>query len=226
MADLAGALQRFRASPRRTAYEAIVTSVRDAILTGALPPGTRLVQTDLAAQFGVSNTPVREALRQLAAESLVQFDAFRGAVVRQPTLDEIREVYELSSMLAPVAARRAVSRMSDAQRARLNELHALMLQGTDTAAWTQLNREFHDIIEEAAGSPRLMSILRGLRDARMLQVILGLERRERTIEESNREHAELLEAFATGDADSAASIMARHVGASLAAVENELANES
>jgi DNA-binding GntR family transcriptional regulator len=223
MADLALALQRFHAEPRTTAHEAIVRGVRGAILSGELAPGTRLVQTELAAQFGVSNTPVREALRQLSAEGLVQFDAFRGAIVRQPTLDEIRDAYELVATLEPLAARRAATRMGDEELVRLRDLHARMCATTDTSAWAPLNREFHDVIEQAAGSARLTSILAGLRDARMMRVLMGLDEQPRTIAESNREHAELVDAFDARDAERAAEAMVRHLGASLAAVERQLA---
>jgi DNA-binding GntR family transcriptional regulator len=226
MADLTAALQHFRDSPRRTAYEAIVATLREAILSGALPPGTRLIQADIATQFGVSNTPVREALRQLTAEDLVRFDSFHGAEVRTPELDEIREVYELSTVLAPLAVRRAVERIDDDELARLRELHESMRRVSDVSEWTQLNREFHDTIDEAAGSARLLRMLSGLRDARMLQVIMAIDAAGPTIDQSNLEHGELLEAIERRDAPRASQINLAHVGASLEAIETQLTETS
>src|SRR5262245_24385406 len=88
---------------RQTAPQAVADALREAILSGALPGGSRLIQSSLANHFGVSSTPVREALRQLAAEGLVQFDSYRGAVVFTPSAEEIEDVWDLLLRLEPVA---------------------------------------------------------------------------------------------------------------------------
>jgi DNA-binding GntR family transcriptional regulator len=212
--DLAAALGEYRDEPRRTAHQSVVAALRQAILSGAIPGGMRLVQADVAAQFGVSNTPVREALRQLATEGLIRFDSYRGAVVENPTAEDVQEVYELLLVLEPLAARRAAKRMSDEEVRQLRALHEQMCASEDVADWVQLNRRFHTLMHEAAASPRLVGILNSLRDASTPQVAmavnagLGLGR-------SNAEHAEIVAALQRGDAERVADVMASHLAGTL-----------
>src|SRR5215211_2717340 len=91
----------------RTAQERVVETLRHAILGGVLEPGTPLILSELSERLGVSRTPIREAMRELAAEDLVDFDSYRSAVVHTPTLEEAREIYELRLALDPIAVRKA-----------------------------------------------------------------------------------------------------------------------
>jgi len=216
---LASALGRFKETPRRTAHQSVVAVLREVILSGAIAPGTRLIQAELAAQFGVSNTPVREALRELATEGLVQFDSYRGAVVRAPSVDEIREVYELSALLAPLSVRKAVETITKEELAALRRLHEQMGEADGIEQWAPLNREFHRIIDEAARSPRLAAILGALRDARMVEVAVAISAGAREIRQSNAEHARILRAIERGDAERAAGLMEKHVTSTLKAVD-------
>lgn len=140
------------ASVRRTAQELVRDTLRTAILNGEIPAGTRLVQADLAEQLQVSTTPVREALRSLAAEGLVKLDAHRGAVVRRLDDTEVLEIFELRCLLEPAVLERAISRISDEQIDETAAIEAELSAETDPARWSQLNRQFHGVFMTAAQS--------------------------------------------------------------------------
>lgn len=89
----------------RTAQENVLQYLRHAIVSGRLPPGTRLVQAELAATLNISVTPIREALRELGAIGLVDLDPFRGAVVHTPTLAELEDIFEIRAALLPLNIR-------------------------------------------------------------------------------------------------------------------------
>lgn len=205
--------------PRQTAYEAVLTALRQGILSGRLPGGTRLVQAELASHFGVSNTPVREALRQLATEGLVQFDSYRGAEVLTPTQEDTEQVYEVLALLEPVIARKAAAKVSKEQLAELTSIHEAMKKTTEISDWVPLNRAFHGLIHDAADSARLASIVGGLMDASTVQVATVIRTGLVGIDRSNSEHERLLKALAKGDGDRAASVMAKHIEATLKALK-------
>lgn len=218
MASVGSALAQFH-EPRQTAHQAVLAALREAILTGALSGGTRLVQADVAAHFGVSNTPVREALRQLATEGLVRFDSYRGAVVATPSADEVVEVYELLLLLEPVIVRKAAERITPEQIAELRELHERMQATDEISEWVPLNRAFHATIHDAASSARLGAIISGLMDASTVQVAALLGSGTVAVGRSNAEHGRLVKALARGDAEGAADVMTKHLSTTLKAAQ-------
>lgn len=203
----------------RTAYEHVRATLRAAILDRTLPAGMRLVQSDLAAQLGVSTTPVREALRDLATEGLVLFDSHRGAVVRPMNIDEVREIYELRMTLEPLMVRRVVDGITDEQLARAEELAARMRAEPDMTAWVNLNRDFHAVFSEFDGQSRLAQILAGLRDAAAGYVAVSLDARPQQVEEANTEHQEMLEIYRRRDRDAAVELTVQHLRSTLAVIE-------
>lgn len=203
---------------RHTAHEQILAAIRQAILSGELPGGTRLVQADLAAKFGVSNTPVREAMRQLATEGLIQLDSFRGAVVHTPTLDEVREVYEARLLLEPVVMRKAVERITPAEIAKARELQQRMTTLDDVGSWAVLNRQFHGLLMDAARSPRLATIVGWLGDAATAQVALSIKTDLSRMAHGDDEHARILDAMEKGDADLVEELVRGHLMATVHAV--------
>lgn len=205
---------------RRTAHESVTEALRQAILGGLLPAGTRLVQAELAAQLGVSNTPVREAMRQLTAERLIRFDSYRGAVVRSPTLAEVREVYELRLLLEPVAMRKAVPQITPTQLMQARELQLEMARTSDVASWVLLNRRFHGALITAADSPLLADIIAGLEDAATPQVALSIKADFHRLTDGNAEHQEILRAVEEHDADRAVELVTEHLRSTVRAVES------
>src|SRR5262245_47505916 len=108
---------------RKTLAEELRLQLADEIVRGVLPPGGALDETELARRFGVSRTPVREAIRQLAASGLVEARAHRGAVVARPTEERINGMFEAMAELEALCAGLAAERMLAADRARLEAIH-------------------------------------------------------------------------------------------------------
>lgn len=219
---LHGVLRLAATGRSRTAHEFVHATLRQAILRGDLPGGTRLVQADLAAQLDVSTTPVREALRDLANEELIHLDPHRGAVVRELRMEEVREIYELRRILEPVSIRRAVQRITDAELERAADLQRRLEAESDPGRWVELNRAFHAAFADAAGSPRLGSIVANLRDSAAVYVGLSLKAWPTRQETSNTDHRALLDAVRRHDADAAAEIELRHMDATLRAIADVL----
>ena len=152
----------------------IAFRLQAAILDGEFPPGTHLQQDELCARFGVSRTPVREALRKLQAQHLVNLVPNKGATVRTPSRDELSEVYvlraELEGLAAALAAERAgpaeLAALDDAQKAMdraVGQLEAHAVTPDEEAAFnrriTAANEEFHGIVHRASGNQRLREYL-------------------------------------------------------------------
>lgn len=203
---------------RRTAHQFVRDTLRRAILSGALAGGTRLVQADIAAQLKVSTTPVREALRDLAADGLILFDPHRGAIVHELHVGELVEVYEIRKLLEPLAIRKATQHLTDEQLATAAALQDKMEQEQDPGAWADLNWQFHALLERAANSPRLLSIVKSVQDTAAIYVGHSLKVEPERIAEGNREHRELLDALRRRDPDKAAEVLTAHLDATLRAV--------
>jgi DNA-binding GntR family transcriptional regulator len=203
----------------RTAHEYVLGTLRSAILGGTLAGGTRLVQTELASQLGVSTTPVREALRDMASEGLVVFDPHRGAIVRRLDMEEVREIYELRITLEPLMVRRVADVITDEQLDRADGLAARMRIETNLSTWVELNREFHSVFSEIGEGSRLAGILASLRDSASAYVSLSLEARPEQVPQANHEHDELIKLYRERDTDGAVELTVAHLRSTLAAIE-------
>lgn len=203
----------------KTAHEYVHEAVRAAIMSGALRGGARLVQSELAQWLGVSSTPVREALRDLATEGLVVFDAHRGALVRWLDIAEVRELYELRMTLEPLMVRRVITTLTPDKLAQAQELQTRMTEPCDYATWADLNHDFHATFGELDDSTRLATILAGLRDSAAPYVALSLRARPQQVEEANAEHAELLDLYRRGAVDDIVAVTLTHLRSTLAVIE-------
>lgn len=205
----------------RTAQQLAYEMLRRAIMQGTLVPGTRLTQNQLAEQLRLSTTPVREALRRLAGDGLVQIDAHRGAIVRGLDRAELSEIYEIRLLLEPLAIRKAAERITEADLARAEELWSRMSDHGDIGTWSEMNRDFHAIFAQAAESPTLTKVLRGLRDSAAPYVRWSIVLYPEFPITANEEHRQLLDACRARDGDRAAQIEEAHLRATLAAVMND-----
>lgn len=204
------------AGRRRTAYEYVSDSLRQAILSGKLAAGTHLVQTEIAEQLGVSTTPVREALRDLASEGLVKLDAHRGGLVSQLSYRDLLEIHELCRLVEPVAIGRAVSFCDDEMFEKARGLVEEMTVERDSQRWAMLNREFHGILLDAIPSERFRSLLKGLRESVAPYVAMAVAARGNPyFDEANAEHLQILEAMADRDSERAAELTRNHVDLTL-----------
>jgi DNA-binding GntR family transcriptional regulator len=194
----------------KTREEYVADHVRDAILRGELPPGERLDETSIAALLKVSRTPVRSALRNLAAEGLVEVYPHRGALVSGLSTDELEEVYHVREMLEGSAARLAAPNV-DAQRLALLESTLSELEETtDPNSWLELNNRFHDRVYEAAHRPRMLSIIEYVRNIATPNMRVFIDSPGFT-DSSNSEHRRILDACAKGDGDLAQAEVQNHL---------------
>jgi DNA-binding GntR family transcriptional regulator len=197
------------------------TRVRGLILSGELAPGAVLPQAALAQTIGISTTPLREALRRLKQEGLVELDAHRDARVRPLDADEARDLLELRGSLEPLAASLAALRRTDDEladvRAALDGLEGL--SSRPSASELESHHRFHAAIHRASHNALLVEILDGLwvKTDRYRRHGLEAGRSEEERDSRATEHRLLFEAVRDNDPDAAAELMRRHVEASLGA---------
>jgi len=201
------------------AYE----TVKQGILTSRFPGGARVTEQEIAALSGVSRTPVREALRRLQAEGLVDFTPNFGAVVTAWTESDVDEVFQLRSLLESHGARRAAMLATPEQLATLRELaEAQFRESTQrTEGYLdrigELNSRFHHTLQDVAASPRLTRALSALIEAPLMMRTFHKYSAD-DLERSAQHHLELCSALEARDADWAASVMASHVHAARGAL--------
>jgi DNA-binding GntR family transcriptional regulator len=220
---------RPRRSPRprgEALVDELAATIRARVLSGEIATGERLRQEALATEFGVSRTPIREALRKLQANGLLEVAPNRGAIVRGPTAREIRDAYEVRSELEGLAAELAANRISDAQLRELREADRLFRrsirslvrsdrtrdQASADGEWTQANHRFHLVIQDAAGNERLAAIVEDLHRSFPRNLTWAALRDSSALLEQNvAEHADILEAIVQHDATEARRRMSAHV---------------
>jgi DNA-binding GntR family transcriptional regulator len=185
------------------------------IISGELPPQSRLVELQLAAEFGVSRTPVREALKRLTADKLVVADPVRGLVVHEPEPEEIEDVYLVRDVLEGLATRLAAQRIRPEELARLrvilDSMHQALDRG-DTALVVNANMAFHDVIYRAAGNATLSRLARDLSDLvrRFSSEAFNSGPRASTVFD---DHEQILRALEQHDPDAAEAASTHHLKA-------------
>jgi DNA-binding GntR family transcriptional regulator len=185
----------------------VVALIRELVITGELAAGEQLRQRDLAQRFGVSQTPVREAMRRLESEGLLVCDTHRGFTVMSPDAGPVEENFQIRAALESLGASLAASKIDADGLARLASLNERMRSLADgDPAYPDLNREFHFTIYEHARSPLLLSLMRLLWAA-----LHGGPRVARSHAESARQHDEILAALCAGDSDAAATRTREHI---------------
>ena len=207
---------------RRTAHELVRDTLRRAILTGQIAGGVRLVQADLAKQLEVSTTPVREALRDLSAEGLIQLDAHRGAIVRSLNKEEVEEIYWLRQLLEPEMMARAVQNITDEQIEQAESIQKQADEERDPVAWVQLNKAFHRVFNVASRSPRLAAIVENLQGSGTPYVVAALVAGSRNAKAANAQHREILQAVRARDVKAAKKHMRDHVDETLVGLPERL----
>lgn len=193
-----------------TREEYVANRLREAILRGDFVPGDRLDENALAEALGVSRTPIRSALRVLAAESLVDLHPHRGAIVSELSPDELTEVYLVRSILEGTAARLAAPKMDDE---RIRTLEALIQELESTAdpdQWLAINNQFHATLYQAANRPRMLSIIEYVRNISTPYIRQFIGMREH-MESSRDDHRRILEACRNRDGHMAESEIKKHL---------------
>jgi DNA-binding GntR family transcriptional regulator len=211
----------------RLAVDDLAALLQERILSGAIPTGTWLRQERLAAEFGVSRTPVREALRGLQAQGMVDVVPNRGALVCGPTLRDIRETYAVRAELEGYAAELAAEWMRDEQLRRMREAEAIFARsaaesteidgdglsaGIEGPGWIRANDLFHEAILDAAGNHRLSETVRALHRRFPRNVTWSaLSGNRRLLQENVDQHRAIADAVARRDPPAARAAMTSHV---------------
>jgi DNA-binding GntR family transcriptional regulator len=197
---------------RRVFREEIREQLIEDILSGRLPPGARIVETRIAQQFGVSQGPVREALRDLELFGFVVCSPFRGTQVRQISTDDLLEIYPIRAALEGVAARAAATRIDEATLVHLEELIATMREAAtrdDHRAQATADTAFHHAIIKASGNRMLEHVWQTMRLATTMFVTLAVT--HRSLHELAERHGPVLEALRARDPIAAEAAIRRHI---------------
>lgn len=199
-------------SDRRITADYVADALRQAIHRGDLADGAVLNQAALAAHFGVSRVPVREAMRQLQAEGLIETRAHRLAIVRALDLERIVEIYDLRAVLEGFVIERAVPRIGGTVLRDAEAIEEQMRDSVDHAQWLELNARFHRLLYAPSGAETTLELIdqlrvRGERYVRLWSQGGGLHRPA----EAGQEHAEIVALIGAGDAAGARAAIERHI---------------
>jgi DNA-binding GntR family transcriptional regulator len=205
-----------------TLVDETAAAIRARIMSGEIAIGAQLRQAELAKTFGVSRTPIREALRQLQTGGLIEVLPNRGAIVRVPRPWEVREAYEVRADLEALAAERMVPRITDDDIKRLRAANTSLRRanakvvagrgGTTTMPLGGANDVFHTLIHQVAGNVRLARVINELNEAFPRYVsALVLADNPRQREDNVKEHERIVDAIAVGDTAAARAEMRAHV---------------
>jgi DNA-binding GntR family transcriptional regulator len=204
------------AAPKhRTMPSAISTKLRDAVLSGAYRSGVQLRQDALAAEFGVSRIPVREALLQLEAEGLVQIVPHKGAVVTGLSQAEVKDIFELRLLLEVRLLRRSVPHLTTEDFDELGQVQRSFgeaIRMKDAGRWAALNAQLHMVLYRRADLPRTTTIVANLLTASERYTRIQLTAKA-AWQRAQSEHGELIELCRKRDTDTACALLARHIEA-------------
>ena len=197
----------------RTLAAAVLDRLREGILTGRHAAGEALRQDALAASYGVSRIPVREALLQLEAEGFVRIVPHKGAIVSGISPDELEDVFDLRALLEPRLFGRAVPLLAEEDFAALDVIHARFvaaIRARDVARWGQLNADFHERLYAPAPLPRSQAIVAALLQTSDRYTRLQLSTAA-AMKRAEREHEELIALARAGRVRPAQRALAQHI---------------
>jgi DNA-binding GntR family transcriptional regulator len=207
----------------------LASTIQARILSGEIPSEARLRQASLAAEFGVSRTPVREALRKLQSAGVVVLEPNRGAVVRSPTARDVREAYLVRGELEGLAAEIATPLLTDEDIAKLHSAQALFARSIESelerrrtgaqpapwsaeSDWERANNLFHQVIQEASGNRVLLASIAYLHRSFPRHLTwAALSRSSHLLGVNVDEHTRILDALERRDPVTAREEMTAHV---------------
>jgi len=194
---------------REIAYEVL----KQAIISGEIPAGERIVETDYAERLHISRTPLREALRKLERDGLVEYVLRRGVVVRAFTIDDVEEIYTIRNTLEMLTLPAIIEKATDEQIAdlkhRLQEMDRLM-EKDDVDAISPLAREFHSAITAISGQYRILRVIEG-QDEFIRRFSAMAIRQENRRSAAHEEHHQLVEMIEKRDLEGFTELMQKHI---------------
>ena len=202
---------KIRIDDHRTLRERILSTIRAAIVNGEIRPGTRIMEPELADRFGISRTPIREAIRQLESEGLISVIPRKGAIVASISPQDISNFYELKMILEGHAARLAAKNLTENDLAKMETVNRQIEAASakkNLSRVLDLQNEFHEIFLRACGNDKLLAIVQNLvmqfQRIRLMPAMLG------RIKGSIRQHTEIIEAFRRKDAARAEELVRKN----------------
>ena len=204
----------------RPLYEDVADKLREQIFGKQLAPGSWLDEQALAAQFGISRTPMREAIKALASEGLVTIRMRRGDYVTEVNRGDLEQIYTVLGLLESQAARESALKATEDQLNLLDHLHHRLEKAAadrDIEQFFEINGKFHELIQEIAGNRWMNGVIADLRK------VLKLHRKDSLtstgrLQNSLLEHREILRAILKRDEIAAESAMRKHFSLSLEAI--------
>jgi DNA-binding GntR family transcriptional regulator len=194
-------------------HQDVAGKLREMIRKGVLVRGQRIIEAEICEQIGVSRTPLREALRVLESEGLVELFPHRGVHIRQPSMKEIQEMFEVMGVLEGTCARLTAQKMTPAAWRKIERLHQKLethyAEG-DRDKYVAANNLLHAQIQELAGNRVLDDVVAKLREKVALYRYQQIYEDQR-FDESIREHRSILEALRRRDPDAVETLMKRHL---------------
>ncbi len=198
---------------RASLHDEMVERLRDLIVEGALEPGTRVPERELCARFAVSRTPLREALKVLASEGLLELLPHRGAQVTRLTAADLDELFPVMGALEALAGELACAQITEAELAEIRALHyqmALHATRGELADYFRLNQRIHEAIMEAARNPTLARLYRGLADrVRRARYLANMSKPR--WDQAVGEHEAILEALEKRDGAALGRVLKAHL---------------
>lgn len=204
----------------RPLYEDVAERLREQIFSKQLPSGSWLDEQSLADQFGISRTPMREAIKVLASEGLVTIKMRRGAYVTEVVRRDLEQIFTVLSLLEGQAAKEAATKATEDELNLLDHLHHRLEKAAadrDLEQFFEINVKFHDLIQEIAGNRWMNNVIGDLRKVLKLHRRDSLTSTDR-LQNSLVEHREILRALLKRDELAAESAMRKHLSRGLEAV--------
>ncbi|MBP1774386.1 MAG: transcriptional regulator, GntR family [candidate division NC10 bacterium] len=198
---------------QKSLAEHIVEDLEQKIIAGALPPGQRIIEETLCNVYGVSRSPVREALRILENQRFVVREPRRGISVATITPQEAEQIYQIRASLEGLATALAVQNQTPELLGRLKDLHQQMIRVAEKKnikTYQGLNQRFHELIINASGSPRLIQLIRSF-DKQTMRYRLAVTNAPGWMTKSTEFHAATIASFEVGDAEAAERLRRRAI---------------
>jgi DNA-binding GntR family transcriptional regulator len=198
---------------RRSLHDELTSRLRDMITEGELKPGQKIPEAELCERFGVSRTPMREALKVLASEGLLNLLPNRGATVAKITQEEIEELFPIMGALEALAGSIACERIGEDELSAIRRDHEQMLQHYEQAEWvaySKLNRSIHEAIFKASGNASLSALYQQFL-IRIHSVRFMAKRSPARWRQAIEEHEQMMAALEARDGERLAKIMMLHL---------------
>jgi DNA-binding GntR family transcriptional regulator len=212
------------AIPRANLHEQVVNRLRQMLVEGRIPPGAKLNERELAEVLDVSRTPLREAIKMLASEGLVELLPNRGAIAVELTEEDVRNTFEVMAGLEAQSGELAAQRITDAELAEIRAMHFEMMAAytrRDLSNYYRLNAMIHRAINAAAKNPVLSATYDRV-NARLQALRFRSNQVEEKWKSAMKEHEQMIEALAAHDPAAMRKVLAAHLRSKMDTVIEQL----